>query len=225
MNRGLFAAQLNEIEILLGRLALLTERNYGARYQDYGASDFKRLTYAEVWRKCYAERLFDYRLSDDALMQFRAINFRPLAVSYAFYEAPYEPMMYFEDFRDQERASRQADPDELSLARDYELLEPELKERVTPIRYDFSPSEYTEGVHPASHVHFGHRSEVRIGTRRILRPISFVLLILRQYYPAHWRLFLALPEASTMCRNVLGGLERVARQYWRPLDRNEMTLE
>ena len=60
---------------------------------------------------------------------------------------------------------------------DYEqyVTSVESKRIVTPIRYDYSAAAYREGVHPASHVHFGFANEIRVGTRRVMNPVAFIL--------------------------------------------------
>ena len=109
---------------------------------------------------------------------------------------------------------------------DYEnqLLDSKLKEAVTPIRYDYSPSQYNQGLHPASHVHFGHMSRVRIATKKALNPISFVCLVLRQCYPEYWRSLLQESAAHIWCRNVRDNLVDIDNQFWNPMDDHEMIL-
>lgn len=99
------------------------------------------------------------------------------------------------------------------------------KESVTPIRYDYRPQHYEEGRHPASHVHFGHMNNIRLATERVLeRPLSFFLLVIRQYYPDDWVNLLQHAEAGNWCKNVRDDLGNVSTEYWRPLDQLEMIL-
>jgi len=99
-----------------------------------------------------------------------------------------------------------------------------IKETFTPIRYDFAPSLYTEGRHPASHIHFGHQNEIRVGTKHILRPLSFLLLIIRQHYPNAWQRLIQHEEAVSWCRNVREHLDVIHDVYWNVMDEWEMIL-
>jgi hypothetical protein len=100
----------------------------------------------------------------------------------------------------------------------------ESKNVVTPIRYDYKATDYTEGLHPASHVHFGFANEIRIGTRRIMNPISFVLLLIRQRYPDHWKQVLAVKAHQVLCSNVRDTIDEVNEAYWKELDLLEVAL-
>ena len=40
--------------------------------------------------------------------------------------------------------------------------------------------------HPCSHFHLGHHSENRWAINRVLTPLAFTLLVLKQYYSEEW---------------------------------------
>lgn len=224
MKRGVFASQMNEAERLFKNVHLLKERNQSIKYASYSASEFRRLTYLATWEKCYKERIYDFLLLDDSLIQLRGTSFSPLNVSYAYYECPYKATASVDDYMQQERLLRECDVDEYELLREYEFLRPEIKDAVTPLRYDYSPDQYESGIHPASHVHFGHGSRIRVGTRRILRPLSFALLVIRQCYPDEWREVINQATAHTLCRNVSESLDEVDSAFRQKADTWELTL-
>jgi hypothetical protein len=99
-----------------------------------------------------------------------------------------------------------------------------LKEAVAPIRYDFSPDDYTEGIHPASHIHFGHANNIRVGTKKVLKPVSFCLFILRQSYPNKWIELLGITEAEHWSKSVRIELDEVEAKFWNKFDEWEMIL-
>jgi hypothetical protein len=223
MNRGHFSAQLNEIERILSEADLLNRRNHAPAYSRYSASDFRQLSYRAIWEKCLDEGVFDFVLSDGSLLQFRAV-FNPLLANYTFYDCPLTPLVSLDEFRDQEVSARGEAASEYEILRDYELLSPSPKDAVLPLRYDYAPRMYTEGRHPASHVHFGHSTQVRVGTTIILRPVSFVLFVLRQMFPDKWDQLCQSPKATVLCRNVRETLDPVNADYLRPRDHLEMYL-
>jgi hypothetical protein len=228
MKMGLFAAQVNEVEQVFKDLGLLAERVLRPPYANYAAYAFRGLRYIECWRKCFDLQLYDLRLRDDGLIQFRANSFKPLSFSYAFYECPYHVLPSLDDYIEQVQLESEAGIGttgyEFDLLREYDFLQPTLKDIVTPLRYDYSPEIYTESRHPAAHMHFGFANEIRVGTKKVLRPLSFTLFIVRHYYPDHWQQLIEKTGADILCRNVHEGLDDVSDQYWGPKDKWEMLL-
>jgi hypothetical protein len=223
MNIALFNAQLNTAWDLLNDLSIGSERNWSPDYAGLGASAFRHLSYLDVWKKCVNETFYDFQLSDNSLLQFRVPSYSPLELSYVYYECPYECLAY-EEFVQELGFAYEDVHDELKPEYGDYVTTCDAKDTVTPIRYDLSPALYRAGGHPASHIHFGHNSDIRVGTRRILRPLSFVLFVLRQCYSKTWQRLLARSDAEILCRNVKQNLTDVPREYWDVLDEREMTL-
>jgi hypothetical protein len=224
MTEGIFRTQINIAWDILKHLELDAERVPLPNYPKRAASIFRHLSYLETWRLCFRQQYYDFQLSDSSLLQFEVDSYAPLTLRYAYYECPYESLTYAE-FLEAHGFSRHDVGDELTP--DYEdyLSTCEMKETVTPIRYDYSPELYMEGIHPASHIHFGHRNNVRVATENILRPLSFLCLILRQCYPEAWRQLLTMQEAEIWSKNVRENLDGVDDNFWNPLDEWEMRLQ
>lgn len=55
------------------------------------------------------------------------------------------------------------------------------------VRYDFSQSQYIDGLHPCSHFHLGFHSENRWALKRKLSPHAFSLMIMRLFYFEFWK--------------------------------------
>lgn len=224
MNKGLFSAQVNEAEKLLKSLGLLQNR-VTPLYNLYGSADFKRLSYTQIWQKCFTEQIYDFCLTDSSLVQFRYSAFASQGFSYTYYDCPFRPLPSYETYREERGGEHEEYWDEYETLREYDLLVVERKETVTPLRYDFHPGQYSAGRHPAAHLHMGHDNEIRIGTRRELLPVSFVLFAIRQCYPDHWVRFLASSDAQLVCRNIHTNLKPIEPRYIQELDRLEMYLE
>jgi hypothetical protein len=71
------------------------------------------------------------------------------------------------------------------------------------IRYDYAPDDYNEGLHPASHLHIGFESEIRIGCKCIMLPQTFILKIVRQCYPNEWYALLNVENLFNAYKNIL----------------------
>lgn len=226
MNDGLFYSQLNEIEKILKRFNLFNERNHFPDYTYCVPNRFRKKSYREIWEICYSEKYFDYFLSDQSIIQFQVDNSEP-SLRYAFYEAPFSYMSYT-DFLIKECGFLEQDltgiGDSLRDEYDDAYVTSSLKEIVTPIRYDFDPLRYIEGRHPASHIHFGFSNNIRVGTIKLLRPLSFLVFIFRQCYPDIWINFLNTDENINLCKNVRENLDDINDSYRNPLDSLEMSL-
>ncbi len=223
MNGGIFHSQINTGGDILKKLGLGAEFIPIPNSSRKPASFFRKLTYVETWRECYQNQYYNFLLTDSSLILFSVDNFPPLTVRYVYYECPYQAVSYFEFLVDNGFDPREVGEE---FKEDYEIYlgNVNIKETFTPIRYDFSPAQYQEGIHPASHIHIGHNNQIRIGTRKVLRPLSFLLLIIRQCYPDHWRRLLLLESADLWCRNIREHLDDIEGQFWNNGDSNEMYL-
>jgi hypothetical protein len=223
MNPGMFQTQLSAAWRMITELNLDGDRIWHPDYSLVGASRFRHMNYVETWRTCVQEQLYDFQLVDNSLIQFRVLNFSPLSASFAYYECPYQCFSY-RDFLVDVGFEYEEVRDDLRVDYEVYLTTCDLKETVTPLRYDFSPELYTPGLHPASHMHFGYASHIRVGTKKILRPMSFLLFVLRQYYPQKWQEFISTAQAMILCRNVREHLDDVENAYWQSADEWEMSL-
>ncbi len=98
------------------------------------------------------------------------------------------------------------------------------KETITPIRYDYNPNHYSEGRHPASHIHIGHSNNIRICSKKVLHPISFFLFVIRQCFPEKWSVFHTFPDAPTLCKKVRQTIPDINGNLFNQKDLWEMYL-
>lgn len=220
LNIGMCTIQINRAWKILEKLNLLQGHIVRPSYPKNAASVFRQLDYIETWKKCYQERYYNFELVDQSIIQFRFNNFQPLDFSYVYYECPYLPRPSFGDYI---AALGQSDDLSTELENDYnDFSVAQVKTGFTPIRYDYCPSAYVAGKHPAAHLHFGFGNNIRIATKHILRPLSFVLFIVRQNYPNKWQELLSWPDAELLGREIRTNLDTVSSDYWQPLDLLEM---
>lgn len=225
MNRGMFAAQINNGWRLLHKLNLGEQRRETPQYSGIDNSEFRDKSYIEKWQVLYTKRLFDFQLIDGALVQFRALgDYRKFVLNYVYYDCPYDILTY-KDYLKKVVGTDYAE------ARDYFRQEYEeyifasnLKKSVTPIRYDFDVDAYEEAVHPSSHVHIGDENKLRIGTEKVWKPISFLLFIVRQCYPEEWKNLIKIQEADIWAKNVRDNLEEAPFVLEGRIDKMEIVL-
>jgi hypothetical protein len=227
MKIGSFYARANDAANLTKKIGLLREKTQKPQYANVPIGEIRRLEYIETWQYYIDNKLFDLRLVDGSLVQFRINRTAIQSVSYVYLESPYnEPFVTFEEFLF-DISSRNPEKDEYVIAYEYDFYLSGLttKKHITPLRYDYSPDLYASGQHPASHLHFGQHNQIRVGTKRILNPLSFILFILRQCYPNNWASFTEKREAKTICRNICEHLSLIEDKYWSEIDSWEMTLQ
>ena len=233
---GEFHAALNAGETLLNRLGLLRERNAYHRRR-LGAAELAGLDYVSMWERLITANDYDIRLMDDSVMLFwRSTD--GLTLRYCWFESPRSLPPFDEYARAYLGDVLQDDMDvndidqllsecefEIQQAFEEERKNAALRDAVTPLRYEFSPRDYTEGVHPASHLHVGISNEIRFACRRMLNPMSFVLLVMRQAYPELWLQHLRNLIASEHAIHVRERLPIVSAEHWNELDDCEMRFE
>ena len=234
IGEGPFNTQLREIEAILKKLKLFAERQ---RFPNtsLGAAVFRGKTYREVYDLAFKELAFNFRLTDQSLLFFKksGTTIHDGSLSFIYYEAPVAVMSY-ELFLSSEFG---LDPTTVEFEKmlkecgdewlpDYEqyVRASDLKQAVTPLRYDCKAEDYRAGIHPAAHMHFGVENNIRLGSRRVMGPLGFTLFILRQHYPSSWQEVLDWPNCEVLCRQFRTALDEVDAAYWRANDERELHL-
>lgn len=193
--------------------------------KDYGAAYFRGKNYRETYEICFKEFIYDFRLNDQSLLLFLCEGHgeHEGSLSYSYYDAPCNVMPYNEFVQIYDSPEQVDDLKAINLYDQY-LATVGLSSNVTPLRYDYRARDYRSGIHPASHMHFGFNNDIRVGTNRILNPISFLLFILRQRYPNKWEEFLNMKESECWCRNIRHNVQTINASYWGTNDKLEMSL-
>lgn len=183
---GSFRTQLQSCNRLLRDLNLVA---YFNQYPASGPKVVEKLrkaeTYEELYRQYLALNAANMILNDGAILFFLRTPNQRTKLSYGYLECPYLVPTYAEFQAEFLGVSR---PDSLEDWEDYEVVRSQSPRRshVTPLRFDWSPTLYREGAHPAAHLHVGHQTDVRLAVDVIMEPIHFILMVLRQYYLSAW---------------------------------------
>jgi len=219
-----FAERVREAGRLLDSVSLLDRENSWPQYSGT-AKEARDKAYREQWEYFESRSLFDFQLTDGSLLQFKDRPEHHTDLSFCFYESPLDVDDYstfvtqtydltVEDIGDQAREDYEA---YLSTA--------QLKRAVVMLRYDHSPGLYREGCHPVSHLHIGHNNEIRLGTHRVMNPVSFALFVVRQVYPAHWQRFISASASGDWVKHVRESLPKIERVHLNLRDTWEAYLE
>lgn len=218
---GDFAAKRNECKGVLKRLDLLSDWIKSPVLPSGMPAIMRSMNYREQWEFCDQNKIFDAKLIDGSLLQFRLF---PDKVSYSFLEAPYR-FPNFEDFAYERVGEDWVELEEI-LREEFEVAASSaiIERPATPFRYDYEPALYKEGRHPAGHFHFGYENQIRVASRRLLTPLSFVIFVVRQAHPDKWDAMKSWPDFSVLCRQVREAVPEIEKKYFKGFDLKEIYL-
>lgn len=197
---------LNELERVLKELDLLQRRNMSVSY-NFSFSKIRGETYMDYWKSYYRENWYDFQLKDLSLVSFSDSSNAPF--SYLYLGCPincvtednyYSSMLYNEE-------TGFASYDEY-------IATCPILENTAYLRYDHSPGQYEEGIHPENHLHFGFGKTCRIGSFYHLDVMSFSSLLIRQFYPEKWKIVLDDPSKFKSVFEAKSSLTTIAADYY-----------
>lgn len=173
--------------------------------------ELRQLNYVEQWKLSHAHRWFHVVLEDLAYFTFSEVDGKS---SYGYYPCPLDVQSLSDYLR--ERDIELTQKNRLAAAEKYELSvqTANLRESITPIRYDLDTGAYRTCTHPATHIHIGLDNQIRIATRRLMTPLAFVLFIFRQVYPDNWHNLLQYSTELGLARRIRGDLSEVGAEHW-----------
>lgn len=179
-----FKAQREQCGGLLRGLKLLDEQVDHRSKHRLSPAECRQLDYVDLWKLHRENRAYDLRLSDQSLIDFR-IDGAPTKYSYTFLQCPLELETYHDFLLGLGREHHDVGN---KYREDYEqeVATADLRGEHVTFRYDCDPVSYRCTAHPVAHLHTGIQTQVRIACRNHWSPLSFVLFVLRQVYPAHY---------------------------------------
>lgn len=158
------------------------------------SSDFKNkvqdVDYKKTCEAIYKNYDYDIKLYDNSVFQFTYDKDSDNEISnirYAFYESPVCIKSYEEFLKDEIGYDYLLCGEEFYEEYEQYKSEASLKNTITPIRYDYSKTEYLPTKHAISHLHIGHDNDVRIPMSIVITPCEFVAFILRHTYYRIWK--------------------------------------
>lgn len=217
---GLFGNHLNKIEKILHEAKLLSERNKNSSSITSYLSDIRKLNYEETWKFYFTKSYYDFNLTNNSLFRFAADLEYP---SYTYLGCPYDCISYRDFLLEWDMSIEEVGE---SYYSDYEkyLEGCSLLSSPVIIRYDFDPQSYTEGLHPISHLHIGHKNQIRIGIKYILDPFSFFCFVVRQVYPDLWFFLIEKSKFKSEFSNYKEKIQLINEKFFNIKDNYELYL-
>ena len=216
-------AQIARAYRICKKLKLSNKHNENVLYKADLVKAIRDLSYREEWEYYVKNRLYNIMFDNYSLFQFKLPTKENPQFSYCYYECPLNIVPYEDFLISFDTNINEAGQSYREEYDDY-VFTATLREHITPIRYDYAPKDYREGIHPAAHIHIGRDNHVRLGTERLMSPLSFVLFTLRQTNPHAWSVFLQSSEAEQTCRAVRDGISRIEAEFLKKMDKWEVML-
>lgn len=152
------------------------------------SSEFKNksrddsVSYPEAFRSALRNIDYNFQLFEYSIFQFS--QFSDESLRFAFYPNPFISGGIADEISDLEEYLEEGviDYEEYSS-----LISDNSRLSYPPIiRYEFSPRQYQELVHPCAHLHIGHHNESRWPVRRKLNPEAFSAMVLKLFFSEQW---------------------------------------
>lgn len=184
-------------------------------------SELREVSYLDRWSMSRAREWFHVEMEDLSIFSFHESG---VTRSYSYIECPLDVQSY--------RIYLEGQGLEYTTANRRENLEgyamvletAGLKKHITPIRYDLDPVGYRTGVHPLAHIHIGLENNIRIGLKKQMTPLAFVLFVMRQVYPECWSRLLEQKQGMNIERKIRLDCDAVAAEMWLEHDELELHL-
>ena len=217
-----FTGKLDTVREILEAAKLFRAAEHFPRWDTFTVADVRDKSYSEEWNYYVERNLFNFQLMDLSLLQFkwRVLDGERCA-SFSWVEFPFL-VPTLEEFT---RENNLAAEDAPTYYENFVMDDPEVKQSPVPIRYDYAPDEYSPGRHPASHLHLGVDSEIRIGTKKRFSAVTFTLLVIRQVYPERWAELLKWEGFAAQAAEVRSSLDSVPPAFFGAADEHEHQLQ
>lgn len=183
-------------------------------------SHLRELSYLDQWKTSRSEEWFHIEMEDLSLFLFAEGG----TSSYSYLQCPLDVPSY-RNFLEQ-RGLEFSMQNKRENVNDYSMLldTAGLRQHLTPMRYDLDPNGYKSGVHPLAHLHIGLDNNVRLGLRKKMTPLAFVLFVMRQAYPESWERLLQQNEAVNLPKKIRPECNDVENVWWQQQDQLEHHL-
>ena len=243
MNETAFNQSLNKAKSLLKKFDLLKSTGVKKIYKDGVSDNFKKASQKEDYFKLFTTALdnfdFDIMMYDESIFQFsyKKNTKSPIPhIRFAFFPNP-KLFIPYTDFLKilQEDGLIDEDQNLEELGSLYEeeydqyLIEQQLNTGNTSIRFDVDEPRYTPLIHSVAHFHFGHITNIRIPSKRIITPLGFVIFILKHIYYQEWRKLILAKDNRIMTelinqKNSFPALTSFKIKCWDKIEENELFL-
>jgi hypothetical protein len=173
-----------------------------------------------IYKSILENNDFSFLLHDQSIIQ---IEKKDGYFRYSYYNVPFIFPTYDEYLESQGYKFSDVGYD---IREEYnqKLRESELKRYPVYIRYDYSEEVYKEMCHSISHLHIGPDNSIRISSSKMLTPLAFLMIVLKNAYYDVWLEIVDTPELFVFFENIKDGCLNVPMEYFSNADKKELYL-
>lgn len=142
-------------------------------------------TYRDIYLKASSLSYYNFMLQDHAIFQFSWRNSDNWRLAYLPNPWLSGVISAGERLSEWEALQEMGDLDSEDVVRLVDELP--FEAAIPSIRFEYSISQYKEMSHPVAHLHIGRHTENRWALARSLDPLTFTMLIVKQYYNNIWQ--------------------------------------
>lgn len=200
MNEAIFTSSLSIAGQLLKDVDILRHNGIKKLYSNGVSNHFLKASLSEDYFKMYKVAIqnfdYDFLLEDQSIFQFtfeRKHSSGILDLRYAYFQNPTQFKTY-EEYLDHLRMQgiiEDESNEEIgdSLLEEYEqfLIEQQVNQAATTIRFDLDTANYKALVHSTAHIHFGHNNMIRVPCDKFITPVNFIIFVLKHVYYYKWK--------------------------------------
>lgn len=190
LNRSSFLASINDSKSLLEKI-WLCQIYLGPKEvsDEFKGAINKQMEYSDVYSIWIKNQDYTFLLEDSSFIHLQFINNEK--VNYSFYQNPQISKDYF-TFLIDEWLVFDGEETSINWYECYDLYQHYLdtagiNKACLSIRYDLEFKQYKYLIHPCSHIHIWYNNDLRIPCSFIIKPIDFIIFIIKNIYPAIWK--------------------------------------
>ena len=160
------------------------------KFSDKFYSVCQKDIYKDIYTAIMDNSDYDILLHDYSVIQF-SMNINrdkvdDMTIRYAYYPN-FGNVKTYKEFLEELDLDYDECGEEFMYEYEQSLAEAEINIGICPIRYDYDYRLYQGINHSVSHIHIGHKYEVRIATSKVLTFDKFILFVIRNIYPLKWK--------------------------------------
>ncbi len=205
MNEGAFFDSINKCNSFLKKLDVLQKVNH-INIKKSSIHKFSRdfietcrsKTYEDMYKCAMENDDYDFLLKDGSFFQFSIdVDKSGENVRLAYYPSICQ-ISYSQFLRDELDVVYEEVGDEF-IELYHQFVIEQIPDAVTPLRYDYNERIYTEMIHSAAHLHFGHEENIRVPINKKMKPLLFVKLVTEYYFYEQWKILISDRRDEILC--------------------------
>ena len=220
INERIFKSDIEKIKNILNKIDLLRNSDFYKKrisnsYRVDGTKEFNK-----IFQSILENNDFHFLLKDQSIIQIEKSD---NTLRYTFWGSPFMFLSY-EDYLFDKGLSFSDVGYSYQEEYNQKLYESDLIKFPVYISYDYSEDTYKEFCHGTSHIHIGLYSDMRISSCMELTPLSFLMIILKNFYYNVWKEIVEKPKISREFESVKANCPDLPNSLFSARDKKELYI-